>query len=263
MIYPESKGIVFDAKEFDMAEIFPVHDAHYGNPCFDERRFRRLINYIKAEPYRLVCFLGDLMENAVPGSKSDPLTQVHTPLEQREWVAELFLELKDHVICVTDGNHEWNRSTKMAGLYPLYDACCIAGIPERYRNAYAAVNVHVGHNANSEKGRSHKYVGFVTHKAKVLKNFASCDELDGFDFMLYGHDHEALDHPRAKLAYDRTHNIVQRVPIEMVNGGAFLDFGDYGARDGCRAKSAKMYKLVLDGKAHTIITQGFYEESLP
>lgn len=263
MIYPESKGVVFDAKQFDFVELFPIHDVHYGNPLFDERRFRKLINYIKAEPYRLVAMLGDLMENAVPGSKSDPLTQVHTPLEQREWVASLLMELKDRVVCCTDGNHEWNRSTKMAGLYPLYDACCIAGIPERYRNAYAAVNVLVGDKAHGVKDRAQKYIGFVSHKAKVLKNFASCDQLDGFDFMLFGHDHEPLDHPRAKLSYDRIHNLVQRVPIEMVNGGAFLDFGDYGARDGNRAKSSKMYKLILDGRVHTIMTQGFYEESLP
>ena len=258
-MYPESKPILFESpRDFESIEIYPCHDLHYGNEMFDAHRWNSLLNEILSQPNRYVCFLGDLMENALPNSRSNPLTQLHSPLEQREFVVEQLKALKGRVICILDGNHEQNRSTRMAGLYPLYDAACIAGCEEVYRSSYAVIDLSVGRHAERHENRPYHYVGFCTHKAKDLKSFHSVDALEGFDFMLYGHDHEPRDHARAKLCYDRRRRLVTFKSCETINCGAFLNYGGYGAHAGYRPQSDKMYKLVLSGRQQRITTVGFY-----
>lgn len=256
----ETEAIQFKCPtEYDTVEVYPVHDLHYGNECFDSRKLDALIIDILSAPNRYVVFIGDLLENAIPGGKSDMFTQRKTPHEQKEFITELFRKMADRIIAITDGNHEINRSTRHAGLYPLYDCACIAGLSDKYRTAYAAMDISVGTNYHGDKKRQAHYIGFATHKAKLLKAFASVDELEGFDFMLYGHDHEPQDHPRGKLVYDGTKKKVYFKSVEMVNCGSFLKYGGYGAQSGYRPKSEKMYKLVLhSGFKKQIETVGFY-----
>lgn len=257
---PETQPILFNCpKEYDTVEIFPVHDLHYGSDCFNVRKWDALHDLILSEPNRYVVWVGDLMENAIPNSKSSVFGQTCSPQAQKDYVTELFREFKKRTIAILDGNHELNRTTKAAGMFPLYDCAAIAGIPDKYRTAYAVMDISVGDNAHRTKGRQAHYVGFATHKAKSLKNFASVDALENFDFFLTGHDHEANDHPRGKLIYDGVHKTVYFKSVEVLNCGSFLSYGGYGAQSGYRPKSDKLYKLVLGGgAAKQIETVGFY-----
>jgi len=258
-MYPETKPILFNCpKEFDTVEIYPVHDLHYGNECFDLRRWSALCDLILSEPNRYIVWVGDLLENAIPRSKSDMFTQTCNPQEQKEYITDMFRKFADRTIAILDGNHELNRSTKMCGLYPLYDCAAIAGIETAYRSAYAVMDIGVGTDSHGMKGRQTHYVGFAAHRAKSLKSFASVDALEGFDFFLTGHDHEATDHPRGKLIYDARNHAVSFKSVEVLNCGSFLSYGGYGAQAGYRPKSDKLYKLVLHGGEKRIETVGFY-----
>ena len=259
-MFPETKPIIFRAPaNQNKIEIYPIHDLHYGNECFNLQRWNALKSEILAEPNRYVIWIGDLMENAVPGSKSDVFTQTHTPLEQREFVAEQFKELSDRTISINDGNHEYNRSTRNAGLYPLYDCACIAGIEDKYRSAYSVIDIAVGNDDGQGHRKPMHYVIFSTHKAKTLKSFASCDTLDGFDIFLYGHDHDSIDHPRGKLVYSLTKKTVLFKSIDMINCGSFLEYsGGYSPRSGWRPGSNKFYKIVLCDGTKDIVTVGYY-----
>ena len=260
MMYSETKPIIFNCpKEQETVEIYPVHDLHYGNECFDLRRWNRLHDLILSEQNRYVVWVGDLMENAIPDSKSSTLTQRYSPQEQKEYITALFKEFKKRTIAVTDGNHELNRSTRKAGLYPLYDCAAIAGIEDKYRTAYAVMDIGVGNMAHHATGKQLRYIGFATHKARQLKSFGSADALEGIDMFLSGHDHEATDHPRGKLAYNAQKRTVTFKSVECVNCGSFLSYGGYGAQNGYRPKSDKLYKLILhSGREKQIETVGFY-----
>ena len=259
-MWPESKPIIADLTKFKMVEVYEVCDPHFGNECFNTPRWNRFVNYLLEKPYRFVIWNGDLMENAVPGSKSDPLTQTMSPLEQREYVVEMFKLFKDRTLAIVDGNHEHNRSTRMAGLYPLYDAACIAGIEDTYRSAFAVVDIKVGNNAHRVAKNPHHFVGYVCHKGKKMKNFATPDMLEGFDFVVTAHDHEPEDHPREHLCYNVARKTISYKSIEMIDNGANLFFGGYNARAGGRPKSDKMYYLILNGDRceKSIESHGFY-----
>ena len=259
-MYPETKPIVFNCpKDYESVEIFPVHDLHYGNEQFNLTKWNRLHDLILAEPNRYVVWIGDLLENAVPNSRSSVFDQMYSPQEQKEYITALFKEFKSRTIAILDGNHEYNRSTRMCGLYPLLDCAAMAGISDRFRSAYAVMDIGVGSNSHRDKNRQLRYVGFATHRAKSLKSFASVDALEGFDFFLCGHDHEADDHPRGKLVYNGVRRTVSVKSVDVINCGSFLRYGGYGARAGYRPKSDKLYKLVLRGGIEKQIeTVGFY-----
>ena len=260
MMYTETQPIIFNCpRDFDTVELYPVHDLHYGNECFNTRKWAAFHDLILSEPNRFIVWVGDLMENAIPDSKSNPLTQTCPPQQQKEYITELFREFKRRTVAIIDGNHELNRSTRKAGLYPLYDCAAIAGIEDKYRTAYAIVDIGVGNVAYHCEGKQMRYAVFATHKAQQLKSFGSADALEGFDIFLSGHDHEATDHPRGKLVYNAQKRNVYFKSVECVNCGSFLNYGGYGAQNGYRPKSDKMYKIVLhSGREKQIETVGFH-----
>lgn len=256
-MFAETKPIIIDKPEFDTIELYAIHDLHYGNEFFNDHRWNKLCKMILDKPNALVCFVGDLMENAVQGSKSDIFSQRATPLEQQQFVEATFKQFADRCVGIVDGNHEFNRSTRNCGLFPLYSAACIARIDHLYRSAYAVIDIGFG-NHNKRMSRA---VGLLTHQAKDLKSFASVDATEGFDFMFCGHDHEPKDHPRAHTCYDRQRREISTRNIEFIDNGAFLDFGGYGARAGWRPKSTKMWRIVFYSKPHRqkeVETVGFY-----
>ena len=245
----------------DMPEvvIYVVHDLHYGNHMFQLDKWKKLKAEILSKPNHFVIFVGDLMEMAVPGSKSDMFSQTVPPEAQKEWISYELGELKDRTLAVVSGNHEHNRATKLCGLYPLYDACCWAHIQDKYRENFAVIDIGVGDRKSN--GKQFHYVGFATHKAKELKNWSTADTLEGFDFLVYGHDHDPKEHARAHLVYDGKNKMVTTKTIETVNAGSFLSYGGYAARAAYRPPADKLYKLILcpeNKYRKKIETIGFY-----
>lgn len=259
MIYPDTKPIIWKT-DLDEIEIIEVCDTHFGNECFDLSKWNKLEDYILEKPNRFIVWNGDLMENALPGSKSDVHTQTMTPHEQQEMVTECFVKFKDRTIAILDGNHESNRSLRMAGLYPLYSSACIAGLEKKYRSSFAVIDIYLGHGAAGHANRKYEFVGYACHRGRNMKNFATTDMLEGFDFVLVAHDHEPYDHSRGKLVYDSRTKTVKEVDVEMIDNGSHLFYGGYGAKSGSRVKSQKIYTITLIGKDSdkVIKTEGFH-----
>lgn len=243
--------------EMDFIDVYFVHDLHFGSELFNERKWKALKDQILAEDNSVVCFVGDLMENAIPGSKSDMFTQAHSPSAQKEWVTQQLKDLAHKTIAVVSGNHESNRTTKVSGLYPLYDCCLLAGIGDKYRDTIAFVDIGFGKQGGRAKKKTH-YFGQLQHRARDAKAYHSSDYTDGIDFFVNGHDHEAKDRPRAKLVFDKHNKMITKQNIECLNCGSFCDFGGYGARSAYRPQSDKMYKLRLFGNEKRMETIGFY-----
>jgi hypothetical protein len=243
--------------EYLYADIYFLHDLHYGSALFNSKKWAELKKKILEDENSYVCWVGDLMENAIPNSKSDVFSQVNSPSEQKEWVCEQFKDLSGKTIAVVPGNHEENRSTKFCGLYPIYDCCLIAGIDDKYRDTIAFIDVGIGKSGKHKDKQIH-YFGQIQHKAKDLKNYHSSDYTDGIDFFASGHDHETKDKPRAKMVFDKHNKVVYKRNIECLNCGSFCDFGGYGAKGAYRPQSDKMYKLRIFGDEKRMETTGFY-----
>ena len=244
-------------KELDYADIYFVHDVHFGSPLFDKKKWELLKDIILGDDRAYVCFVGDMMENAIPNSKSDMFTQQCPPFAQKEWVAQQMFDMRKKTLVIVPGNHEYNRTTKMSGLYPLYDCCLLAGIGDKYRDTIAFIDIGVGVSKNTSKKQVH-YFGQIQHKAKDIKTVHSSDYTDGIDWFANGHDHSPGDKPRAKLVFDKHNKVIFKRNIECINCGSFCFYGGYGSKGAYRPQSDKMYMLRLFSGEHRMETTGFY-----
>ena len=258
MFLPDEKTILFKTKrELPYVDIYFIHDVHYGSELFDSKKWENIKAKILADDKAFVCFIGDFMENALPNSKSDMFTQKHSPAEQKEWVIEQLKAFKDKTIAVVPGNHEYNRTTKNCGLYPLYDCCLLAGVGDKYRDTIAFIDIGVGISKNCSKKQVH-YFGQIQHKAKDIKTVHSSDYTDGIDWFANGHDHSPCDKPRAKLVFDKHNKVIFKRNIECINCGSFCFYGGYGSKGAYRPQSDKMYLLRLFSGENRMETTGFY-----
>lgn len=243
-------------KDAEHADIFFLHDIHFGSELFDEQKWKALKKKIQENDLAYVCWIGDIMENAIPNSKSNMFTQKYSPAEQKEWAAQELFDLRDKTIAVVAGNHENNRTTKTSGLYPLYDICMLAGVDKKYRDTTAYIDIGVGRSKN--KNKQVHYFGQIQHVSRENSNCGYSDYTDGIDFFAFGHDHKPIDRPRAKMVFDHHNKIIYKRNVENINCGSFCKFGGYGAKSAYRPQSDKMYTLRIFGGEKKMETTGFY-----
>lgn len=237
------------------AEIFLAADVHTGSAEFDQSKWAKFEELLK-RPDAFVIFAGDQCEYATRSSKSDVYTQSLSPSQQKRWWIEHLKRYKDKILCIVDGNHEFNRASKDADDFPLYDIALALGIEDRYRSEAAFVDIGVGHIGTS--GKQVRYVFRVQHQAKNNANHGTADGIEGIDVFVSGHTHKPMDKPLSKLIYDTKNKTVTQKDVENVVCGHFLRFGGYGERGGYRPTAQKLFSVVLSGKKKEIETRGFH-----
>ena len=231
-------------------------DIHTGSAEFDEKRWELFEELLK-KPNVYVIFAGDQMEYATRQSKSDVYTQTMPPSLQKRWWIDHLRHYRDKVLCIVDGNHEFNRASKDADDFPLYDIALALGIEDRYRSEAAFVDVGVGDGGHG-KGKQVHYVIRVQHQAKNNVNHGTADGIEGIDVFVSGHTHKPMDKPLGKLVYDSKNKAVSQRDVENIVCGHFLRFGGYGERGGHRPTATKLFSLILSGKKKSIETRGFH-----
>lgn len=237
-------------------EILLAADIHTGSAEFDEKRWELFEELLK-KPNVYVIFAGDQMEYATRQSKSDVYSQTMPPSVQKRWWIDHLRHYKDKVLCIVDGNHEFNRASKDADDFPLYDIALALGIEDRYRSEAAFVDIGVG-NGGHGKGKQVHYVIRVQHQAKNNVNHGTADGIEGIDVFVSGHTHKPMDKPLGKLIYDAKNKAVSQKDVENIVCGHFLKFGGYGERGGHRPTATKLFSLILSGKKKSIETRGFH-----
>lgn len=243
-------------KDLEQVEILLAADIHTGSAEFDEAKWAKFEELLK-QPDKYVIFVGDQMEYATRSSKSDVYTQALSPSQQKRWWIEHLKAYKEKVLCIVDGNHEFNRASKDADDFPLYDIALALGIEDRYRSEGAFVDIGLGHIGTS--GRQVRYVFRVQHQARNAVNYGTVDGFDGIDVFVSGHTHRPMDKPSSRLVYNPIKKFVVQRDIENLVAGHFLRFGGYGERGGWRPTSTKLFSVILSGKKDkTIETRGFH-----
>ena len=243
-------------KELEQVEILVAADIHTGSAEFDEKKWSKFEELLKM-PGKYVIFAGDQCEYATRSSKSDVYTQALSPHQQKRWWIEHLKPYKDKVLCIVDGNHEFNRASKDADDFPLYDIALALGIEDRYRSEGAFVDIGVGHIGTA--GKQARYVFRVQHQAKNNVNYGTAHGFEGIDVFVSGHTHKPMDKPIAKMIYDTKNKAVVHKDVENIVSGHFLRFGGYGERNGYTPTSTKLYSVILHGKQDKYIeTRGFH-----
>jgi len=102
------------AKRFTL---YPLGDFHYGSRQCDVRFIQRLVDEIKGNPDARWVGMGDFIENAIIGSKSDVYLQTIPPKEQVDEIIHILEPIRDKGLFFIVGNHE-SRTMRVVGQQP-------------------------------------------------------------------------------------------------------------------------------------------------
>lgn len=250
--------IIHSFPDKKMIKIYLSSDMHVGSAQFNERKWDSFAKLLQDDD-AFVIFAGDQMEYATPHSKSSIYESDLKPHQQKAWWIDHLKPYAEKVLCCIDGNHEYNRASREADCFPLYDIMLALQIENRYRSEGAFVDIGVGKQTRGGGiGQPWRYVFRVNHKASNLVNYGTADGFEGIDLFVSGHSHKPMDKPLGKLVYNLNKKFVSEKTVENIVCGHFLNYGGYGERVGMRPTSQKLYMVELDGTEKSIRTIGFH-----
>lgn len=207
--------------------IYALGDIHVGSPEYDSEAVQKKLQIIKDDPVGVVCICGDLADYGLKNSKSNVYFQTMDPAEQQRFVYELLEPIKDKIVSLVPGNHEF-RITKEVGLCPLYDIAVRLGIEDVYRENVAILKVSFGKRRGGPSPNT--FVGITTHGSSRNKHQKHVACYDGIDWCISGHTHQPMYVPHAKIRINSQKESVILAPYKEIVVDANLKPGGYGIK---------------------------------
>lgn len=240
--------------------IYPISDLHVGAKEFMEDKWIAFKKKIKNEPNSYIVLNGDLINNATRSSVSNIFEETMRPSDQKKWVANELMDIKDKILCVVSGNHE-RRSEKDADDNPCYDICCKLDIEDLYRENMAFIKLQIG-NPKIDGMRNPTYTIGVTHGtgggiytgSAVNRNERFGMVIDGLDVLIVGHTHKGSVTKPQKIFIDKQNNKVSFKQFVTISCTSWLNFGGYAVQKMLLPASNDIQKLYLHGKEKNIET---------
>lgn len=201
------------------------------------REWELFCQRVKDEENSYIILGGDLINNGTRTSVSNVFEETLRPREQKRIMCDMLEPLKNHIICMVNGNHE--RRNKDVDNNPTYDIACKLDIETVYRENVAFVKIQMGEKSRSRNGKKNPtYVLVVTHGTgggvltggSVNRNERFGYVLDGADALIVGHTHKPFVTQPAKIKIDSHNNNVLIRPFKVISMTSFLGWGGYAAQ---------------------------------
>lgn len=218
-------------------EIVPIGDTHIGAEECAIDEIKRTVKYVQEGEGRYAILHGDFIDNGIPGSKTDTLTQTMTMQEQIELAYELFEPIKDKILCITDGNHE-TRTKRSAGINVVAFLAMRLGIEEIYSTGTGMVLVDIkfGKGTRSHvKSAAHHFTVAVAHGARGGSTLGGATNglhklqqiIVNADLYIVGHTHKIINFIN-EIFYVNSKGYIESKVQYFMNTTAFLKYGGYG-----------------------------------
>jgi hypothetical protein len=224
------------SKQEEMKEIVVMTDPHIGGKTHQEAFLDFAIEYIDEEDYRYWVYVGDGIENNLPGSAGTVWEQTLTPKQQKRTFIKKFKPIRKKCLAFnTHSNHPY-RSERLTSENPeevLADA-----LDMDYTLPVDELQVPVG-DRTFDIIHAHGATGSTTMGGKynAIKKYA--EHYDG-DIYVMGHVHTMVQLPAWKIRHNKYREIFYMI------GGSFLDFfNSYGQKKNYSPTPAQFGSLVL------------------
>jgi len=227
----------------DEVKLIPLGDIHLGAPTCEVDKFLGTVDYIK-DSGSLVVLMGDLMEAASKHSVGAGWAeQVVTPQRQLDFLAEVFEPIKDRILVLLEGNHEF-RIWKQAGLMVAKILADKLGVPYGGYSCFIKLKVRKqNYVIHAQHGSSNAW--YPHTKLTAAMRTATHTEATVF---LYGHTHELLSLKVPKRYVDLRGRTVKNEKKYFVLTGSFLAYeGSYAQRKNLYPVQTGVAKLKFFG----------------
>lgn len=244
----------------DMLEVklHVIADPHIGDPLCDMDRIRKRIEEIREDKAAYVLLNGDILNNATRTSVSDIYGETASPMKQLERAVALFAPIRDRIVGMTCGNHEF-RTYKNDGI----DLCRLManelGCADKYDPEGVYVFLRFGdagtqHRDSGSENRQVCYTLYATHgsgggrkegsKAVRLADMAGIVDADVY---VHSHTHLPMVFRQAYFRPYIPNSSVQKVERLFVNTAASLGYGGYGQAQEYKPSSKVNPIIILSG----------------
>lgn len=232
-------------------EIYPLSDLHIGDPKADIKMFRQFVANIKAEENRYIVCVGDLLNNAIKTSISNVYNETMSPRKQVAFLAEELEPIKDRILCMVEGNHEY-RSTKDVDQSPSERLAEKLGCKHYYQDE-AAIKISLGKGYNQ---KPITYTIYLTHGASggkwpgnaINNTIHLALSLENCDIVIVGHSHKKVASKIAKRHFDVRNNVVRQIENLVVVSSHWSDLSGYAARKMLLPSAKGTIPIILDGR---------------
>jgi len=233
----------------------PLADFHIGSAQFRDELVYPLVDGIRKNPDTYVLLNGDLMDDGTRNSIADVYDQRLSPNEQLKTAIRILEPIKDRILSVCEGNHEYRirRDTsidvsellahELGAPYAREGALLALRFGKRLssgskRQIYTLYHTH-GHGA----GRT---VGGKANKLVRLSDIVIAD------IYVISHIHTPMNTYRRIYKPDPHNKRVLEVEQAFVACGSLLDFGGYTEQKGYAPGSFRFPKIHLESKEKNI-----------
>ena len=239
--------------ELKSIELHTLADLHIGDKFANQEKIHATINQIRDTENAYCILNGDLMNNATKTSVSDSYAEKFSPMQQIEMCVELLAPIRQKIIAINQGNHEY-RTYKNDGVDITKVIAMELGIVDRYSPTSSVIFLRLGKQSPHHKSLPVQYTIFCLHGAgggrkEGAKAIRLADMASIIDADIYIHSHTHLP-MIMKQAYYRTSlasSSIAKVDKLFVNTASMLEYGGYGEANEFKPNSTEGPVIYLQG----------------
>jgi len=222
------------SRDFETIKIYPVSDVHVGTSNFEREMFINFIEEIDRTPNAFIILCGDLLNNNILGSVGNMFEDDMTPSEQKKWLREKLMPIKNKILAVVSGNHD-SRNRKVADCDPVEDICDYLGISKLYQPIEAFVKITFGKCGTG--ANKQMYGIYMTHGngggkmvGASLNNIERLAMSVSADIFVMGHVHKRAAYKHSYRHVDMIHNRISERDRLFVISSHWQTFGGYASQ---------------------------------
>ena len=228
--------------------LYPLGDFHYGSSQCNVDFIQSVVAEIESNPNAYWCGMGDLMENAIIGSKSDIYTQVIPPKEQMEDISTMLEPIKDKGLFFIAGNHE-RRTVREVGIIPEEHIAYRLDLPYLGFSAYAVFQMESKTPSSFKCYFHHNYGGGYTSGGKINRAEQLRKITPTADAIFSGHFHITSRIPITWFDTGRK-QIIKHIGYDYITGSALEWDCSYAEEKGKPAAATEFIKVTFVGATH-------------
>ena len=232
--------------------LYPLSDWHCGSRQCDEDFVRQVIKLVEADDNAYWVGMGDLLENAIVGSKSDVYTQTIPPREQMEHIVDLLTPIKKKGLFLIAGNHE-SRTMRQVGIQPESYIATRLDLPYMGFSVYANLFVredqrgkHKSHGRGWSCYFHHNYGGGYSSGGKVNRAEQLRDIVPTADAIFSGHFHITSRIPAVWYETGKE-KIIRKEGYDYITGSALTWNGSYAEERGKKPGALEHIRVIFIG----------------
>lgn len=237
-------------EQFKEIKILALSDFHIGDSLCNLKLIRSVLEEVKNSPNTFVILNGDLMNNSIKNSVSSIYDEVLSPMESIVKLCELLEPIKDRILVIHPGNHEW-RSYKEDGVDIIRLVARQLGIEDRFSDGWWYLYLTLG---MSNKNRPmmytitgvHGYGGGRKNGGKINNLVEMSDKVIA-DVYVMGHTHTPIMTRNSIFVPDYQHKTLVQKDKYYLMTNSFLEYGGYGEQYGFTPSTNEHQEMILDG----------------